>query len=271
VASSLSGPLLAGVAVIAAATLAGSWLARRSARLPAVTVTCAAAALAAVVLSDLAPDVWHDLRGAGPAWWTGAAAALAAGYAAAEALARRGCACRADAARRGAAAGTTSAAGTATAAALAAHRTVEGAAVALTGSAVVVAALAIHAAGEGFALGALLWAQRRSRAVLLLAIACLSPFVGAMAFRHFALPERVSALMTSVVAGVFARGVVAAWQGGRARTRPPTPQASARAAAHAGTSLAQPGDMAVATAVGAERRRAMLRDLSLPLWHSAVT
>jgi len=265
VASSLSGPLLAGVAVIAAATLAGFWLAARSARLPAVILTCAAVALAAVVLADLAPDVWRDLRGSGPAWWTGAAAALAAGYAAAEALARRGCACRADAPRSGAAAGT------ATAAALAAHRTVEGAAVALTGSAVVVAALAIHAAGEGFALGALLRAQRPSRVVLLLAIACLSPFVGALAFRHFALPGRVSALMTSVVAGVFARAVVAAWPCGRARARPPTPQASARATAHAGTSLAQPGDMAVATAVGADSRRAVLRDLSLPLWHSAVT
>src|SRR5262249_40197233 len=127
-------PGLAGVALIAAATLAGAWLARYSSRVR-VLWACAAAVLAAVVLADLLPDVWWDLHGAGLGWLAAGAGGLAAGYGAAEALARRGCACQAASAHQA------TASGTATGAALAAHRLLEGAAVALTRSPLVIAPL----------------------------------------------------------------------------------------------------------------------------------
>src|SRR6266568_4592851 len=143
---------LAGVALIAASTLAGAWLARRASRLPAVTLAGAAVALAAVVLADLVPDVWHDLPASEPGRWAAvgmAAAGCAVGYAVAEVLARRGCACQArsgagrgwaatatasgreTAAASGGAWATASGGGGAAAVALAAHRLLEGAAVAL--------------------------------------------------------------------------------------------------------------------------------------------
>src|SRR6266571_4275624 len=201
---------LAGVALIAAFTLAG-----------------AAVALAAVVLADLVPDVWHDLPASEPGRWAAvgmAAAGCAVGYAVAEVLARRGCACQArSGAGRGWAAtaaspgggtatasgretatasggawatasggawATASGGGGAAAVALAAHRLLEGAAVALTGSAAGIVALAVHAAGEGFALAALLRAERRSSAVPLLVFACLSPAAGAVALGQIRLPDR---------------------------------------------------------------------------------
>jgi len=194
-------PWLAGVALIAAATLAGAWLARYSSRVPALAA-CTAVVLAAVVLADLLPDIWHDLHGAGLAWWAAGAGGLAVGYAAAEALARRGCACRA------ASADPATASGTATAAALAAHRVLEGAAVALAGSPAVISALVMHAAGEGFALGALLRPERRNRALTPLIIACVSPLAGALAFGQAGLPDKPLAVMTAAIAGVLARTAV---------------------------------------------------------------
>jgi zinc transporter ZupT len=224
---SLAEPGLAGVALIAGATLAGAWLAGHSSRVPAL-LAGTAVVLASVVLADLVPDIWRDLRGAGLGWWAAGAGGLAAGYAAAEALARRGCACQAASAdtvtARGSEIGpratatprTSAASGAATAAALAAHRIVEGAAVMLAGSPAVVAALVMHATGEGFALGALLRPVRRSRALTLLVIACVSPLAGAVAFGQVGPPDQPSAVMTAVVAGVLARTAVAAWHRRRA-------------------------------------------------------
>jgi zinc transporter ZupT len=214
---SLLEPGLAGVAVIAGATLAGAWLARYSSRVP-VLAACAAVVLAAVVLADLVPDIWRDLHGAGLGWWAAGAGGLAAGYAAAEALARRGCACQAASAgptaasRTATSPGTATTPGTATAAALAAHRVLEGAAVTLAGSAAVVAALVLHATGEGFALGTLLRPERRSRALTLLIIACVSPLAGAVAFDQAGLPARPSAVMMAAIAGVLARTAAAVAQ-----------------------------------------------------------
>ena len=195
-------PGLAGVALIAGATLAGAWLASYSSRVRALW-PCAAAVLAAVVLADLLPDVWRELHGAGLGWLAAGAGGLAGGYAAAEALARRGCACQAAAARRA------TASGTATAAALAAHRLLEGAAVGLTGSPAVVAALVLHATGEGFALGALLRPEGRSRIRTVLVIACVSPLAGAAAFGQAGLPAKPSAVITAAIAGVLARTAAA--------------------------------------------------------------
>ncbi len=145
---------LAGVALIAGATLAGAWLGRRFARLRTISLACAAIALAAVVAADLVPDIWRDLRETGLPWWM-AALALAAGLGVTDAIVRRGCACGPGV---GVPAG-----GRATAVALGVHRALEGAALAIAGSAAVIAALVAHAASEGFALTALLRGERCAR------------------------------------------------------------------------------------------------------------
>ena len=83
---------LAGLALIAGATLAGAWLGRRFARLRAISLILAAIALVTVVAADLLPDIWADLRETGLPWWV-AALALTAGLAGTEVIVRRGCAC----------------------------------------------------------------------------------------------------------------------------------------------------------------------------------
>jgi len=194
---------LAGVALIAGATLAGALLGRRFARLRTISLTCAAVALIAVVAADLVPDIWNDFRETGLPWWI-AAAGLATGLGLTDAAVRRGCACG-----RGAEAPS---GGRATAVALGVHRTLEGAALAIAGSAAVIVALVAHAASEGFALTTLLAGERKVRAALLLAITCLSPAAGAavMAFVH--LPASVGPVLTSMVADVLLRAALAAWQ-----------------------------------------------------------
>lgn len=138
---------LAGLALIAAATLVGAWLGRRFTRLRAVSLVCAAVALFAVVGADLAPDIWNDLRETGLPWWI-AAAGFAAGLVTTDAVIKRGCACGPG---FEAPAGEEAASGRATAVALGVHRALEGTALAIAGSAAVIAALAAHAASEGFA------------------------------------------------------------------------------------------------------------------------
>jgi len=162
----LTAAALAGVALIAAATLAGAWLGWRSLRLPRLSLACAAMLLLVVVIADLLPDAWNDLSSTGLPWWP-AAGALGAGFLATDALVRRGCAC-----------GTGQAGGRTTSAALGLHRAVEGAALAVAGSVAVIAALVLHATGEGFALAALLRGERPGRAAALLAITCVSPAAG---------------------------------------------------------------------------------------------
>jgi zinc transporter ZupT len=199
----LTGADLAGVALIAAATLAGAWLGRRFARLRTISLACAAVALIAVVAADLVPDIWSDLRETGLPWWI-AAAALAAGLAVTDVAVRLGCACGRGA---GAPAG-----GRATAVALGVHRALEGAALAIAGSAAVIAALVAHAGSEGFALTALLRGERKARAAVLLGITCVSPAAGAAVLALVHLPESVPPVLTSVVAGVLLRAALAAWQ-----------------------------------------------------------
>lgn len=240
--------VLAGVALIAAATLAGAWISSGAARMPAVALRAASVLLFAVVLGDLLPDVWRDLPGSGLPWW-GAAGAGAAGFAAAGALTRLGCACAAgqsrladrpvagDRARHGGSltgslAGSPAArtgAGWGAAAALAAHRALEGAAVTLAGSAAVIAALVIHAAAEGFALSALLRSGRRRLALLLL-VACVSPLAGALLLSELRVPAAVSVLLTCVIAGVLGRSALTAWRAGRVAPEPGSHTASRAAA-----------------------------------------
>ena len=203
--------VLAGVALIAGATLAGAWISARTGRLPRAALRVAAALLLAVVLADLLPDIWRDLPGSGLPWW-GAAGTAAAGFAVTGVVTRFGCACAPGPAGPAASWG----AGWGAAAALAVHRALEGAAVTLSGSAAVIAALVVHAAAEGFALAALLRAGRQ-RLVPLLLVACLSPVAGALVLTSVQIPAALSVLLTCVVAGALTRTALTAWRAGRRR------------------------------------------------------
>jgi hypothetical protein len=196
----LTAAPLAGAALIAAATLAGAWLARRSLRLPRLSLACATILLLVVVFADLLPDIWNDLSGTGLPGWP-VAGALGAGFLGTDVLVRGGCAC-----------GAGTAGGRATAAALGMHRAVEGAALAVAGSVAVIAALVLHAASEGLALTALLRGERRGWVVVLLATTCLSPAAGAAVLSQVPVPEAAAPVLTSLVAGVLLRTALVAWQ-----------------------------------------------------------
>ena len=105
----------------------------------------AAGALLIIAGLHLLPDAWADARAAG-IWPVLVPMAAVAVFAAAGLAARGGCGCQEHRER---------ATGAGTAAALTVHRFLEGAAIALAGSAVVALALAAHAFGEGLATGAL--------------------------------------------------------------------------------------------------------------------
>jgi zinc transporter ZupT len=237
----LHATVLAGVALIAGATLAGAWISSRTGRMPSAALRIAGVLLLAVVIGDLLPDIGHDLPGSGVPGW-GAAGAAAAGFAIAGMLARRGCACASKPAASADPAGLADLGqagsrcasngnntGWGATAALAVHRTLEGAAVSLAASAAVIAALVVHAAAEGFALAALLRAGRQRRAPLLL-VACVSPVAGAFGVSLISVPAAVSVLLTCVIAGVLTRSALTAWQAARSRAagQPANPRPLAR-------------------------------------------
>ena len=148
----LPGTVLAGAGLVAAATVAGAWLARRRPGQRQIWFAAAAGALLIIAGLHLLPDASAGARAAGSG--RSCAMAAVAAFAAAGLAARGGCACREHRER---------ATGAGTAAALTVHRFLEGAAIALAGSAVVALALAAHAFGEGLATGALLGGQPRRR------------------------------------------------------------------------------------------------------------
>ena len=145
--------MLAGAGLVAAATLAGAWLARRRPGQREIWFAAAAGALLIIVGLHLLPDAWSGARAA--RIWPGLVPlATVAAFTAAGLAARAGCGCQEHKEQ---------ASGAGTAAALAIHRFLEGSAMALAGSAAVVVALAAHAFGEGLATGTLLGAQSRRR------------------------------------------------------------------------------------------------------------
>jgi ZIP family zinc transporter len=192
----VSGLTLAGVGLIAAATVAGAWLAFR--RPGHREIWCAAAAGALLIIAGLhlLPDAW-----AGPSaariWPPLVPIAAAGAFTAAGLAARAGCRCREH---------TEHASGAGAAAALAAHRFLEGSAIALAGPAVAVA-LAVHALGEGMATGALLGAQPRRLAGWLAAMS-LSPLIGAAVTGALPVPAAAEPVLLALAAGVIAQ---AAW------------------------------------------------------------
>ena len=176
----LPAPVLAGIGLVAAATVTGAWLARRRPGQRQMWFAAAAGALLIVAGLHLLPDAWTTARAAG-IWPLLVPVAVAGGFAVAGLATRAGCGCREHQEQ---------ASGAATAAALTVHRFLEGAAVALAGSAAVALALAAHAFGEGLATGALLGGQPRHRVAGWLALMCLSPAIGAEPASATAAPSR---------------------------------------------------------------------------------
>jgi ZIP family zinc transporter len=117
-----------------------------------------------------------------------------ASFAANAAISRVGCTCRADEEHAG---------GTGSAAALAVHRFLEGAALALSG-AVAAVALALHAVGEGLAVGALLSGRPRALATWL-AVMCSAPAVGAVTADAVPAVQVAEPLLMAVATGVLAQ------------------------------------------------------------------
>src|SRR5712692_701546 len=132
------GPGLAGAGLVAAATVAGAWLARRRPGHREIWFAASAGALLIIAGLHLLPDAWSGARTA--RIWPGLVPmAAVAAFTAAGLAARLGCGCQDHEEQ---------ASGAGTAAALASHRFLEGSAIAVAGPAIAVA-LAVHAFGEG--------------------------------------------------------------------------------------------------------------------------
>ncbi len=189
----LPGPVLAGAGLVAAATLAGAWLASRRPGQREIWFAAAAGALLIIAGLHLLPDAWADARTA--RIWPGLVPIATVGaFTAAGLAARAGCGCQAHKEQ---------ASGAGTAAALAAHRFLEGSAIALAGPAVA-AALAVHAFAEGLAIAALLGAQPR-RIALWLAATSVSPLIGAAVTGAFPVPAAAGPVLLALAAGVLAQ------------------------------------------------------------------
>jgi len=179
------------VAVMAVATLTGAWLARRRDAHRQAWFGAAAGALLAIALMHLLPDAWADTREAGLPAWLMLVVAVAS-FAVTLAVSRTGCACQADEEHAN---------GAGSAAALALHRFLEGATLALIGP-VIAVALAVHALGEGMAVGALLRTQPRRLAVWL-AVMCAGPAIGGATADAIPVLDVAEPLLLAVAAGVL--------------------------------------------------------------------
>jgi hypothetical protein len=103
-----------------------------------------------------------------------------------------------------------------------------------------IAALAAHAAAEGFALAVLLRGERGSRVAALLALACLSPATGAVVLSQVTLPGQAPPVLTSLVAGVLLRAAASTWRLGRTATAGPSIPTQSQAHATEGRRQAMP-------------------------------
>jgi zinc transporter ZupT len=184
------GLMLASAGLVAAATVAGAWLAHRGRR--EIWFAATAGVLLVIAGMHLLPDAWSGARAV--RIWPGLVPiAAVAAFTAAALAARLGCACQQQRER---------ASGAGMATALAIHRFLEGSAIALAGSAAVAAALAMHAFGEGLATGALLGTQSRRRVTAWLAAMSVSPVIGAAAAGVFPVPPAARPVLLAVAAGV---------------------------------------------------------------------
>jgi ZIP family zinc transporter len=209
--TALSGAVLGGAGLVAAATVAGAWLVRRRPGQQQTWFAAAAGLLLIIAGLHLLPDAWADAQEAG-IWPPLVPIAAVTAFAAARLAARAGCGCREHREQ---------VAGTGMAVALAIHRFLEGAAIALAGSVAVALALAVHAFGEGLATGALLGGQPRRRVAGWLALMCVSPVFGAVVADAFPVPEVAEPVLVATAAGVLAQAALvslrAAFRGLRPR------------------------------------------------------
>jgi zinc transporter ZupT len=202
----LPGPVLAGAGLMAAATVAGAWLAHRRGHRE-IWFAAAAGALLIIAGLHLLPDAWSAASSAGI--WSGLVPLTAvAAFTVAGLAARLGCACQEQ---------KENASGTGAAAAVAVHRFLEGSAIALAGSAAVAVALAMHAFGEGLAAGALLRTRPRRHVAGWLAAMSISPVLGAVAPGVLAVPAAAEPVLVALAAGILAQAarisLVAAFHG----------------------------------------------------------
>jgi ZIP family zinc transporter len=179
---------------MAAATLAGAWLAARRKGRHQVWLGAGAGGLLVIALVHLLPDAWSAAR-AVRLWPVAVPCAAVGSFALARLATRRGCRCGASKQH---------AAGAGAALALAVHRFLEGLALGFAASFTVAVALAVHAAAEGLAAGALLRARPRQAAVWLAAM-CLSPAAGAAISIAHPLPSAAGPLLLALAAGVLAQ------------------------------------------------------------------
>ncbi|MGN6793230.1 MAG: hypothetical protein ACTHJW_12675 [Streptosporangiaceae bacterium] len=189
------GLLAAGAGLVAAATVGGAWLARRRPGQQQVWLGAAAGALLVIAGLHVLPDAWSAARAA-RIWPLAVPATAIAAFLLAGVAARGGCACQCASRHAG---------GRGAAAALAMHRFLEGSAMALVGSATVVAAFAVHALGEGLAVGALLAAQPRRRTITWLIALCVSPVIGAVVASAYEMPAAAEPLLLAAAGGVLAQ------------------------------------------------------------------
>ncbi|MEU6064778.1 MULTISPECIES: hypothetical protein [Streptomyces] len=185
---------LVAVVLVAVATTAGAWLARRGSGRSELLLAAASGILLIIAVLDLLPDAWDQAQEVGAPQWAVPLAALVS-YGATGAVARIGCPCE-----RGRAGGIGSASG------LALHRFLEGATLALTPSVTVMAALLVHAAGEGLALAALLGVHPKRRVAPWIGLACLSPVAGAFVTSALPIPDGLMPLLLALIGGVLAQG-----------------------------------------------------------------
>lgn len=187
---------LVAVVLVAVATTAGVWLARRGSSRSELLLAAASGILLIIAVLDLLPDAWDEAEEAGVPQWAVPLAALAS-YRVTGAVAGIGCPCE-----RGRAGGIGSASG------LALHRLLEGATLALAPLVAVMAALLVHAAGEGLALAALLGVHPKRRVAPWVGLACLSPVAGAFVTNALPVPDGLMPLLLALIGGVLAQ---AAW------------------------------------------------------------
>ena len=190
----LPGPVLAGAGLMAAATVAGAWLAHRRGNRE-IWFAATAGVLLIIAGLHLLPDAW-SAAGTARIWPGLVPVAAVTAFTAAGLAARLGCACHEQ---------KESASGTGAAAAVAVHRFLEGSAIALAGSAAVAVALAMHAFGEGLAAGALLGTRPRRHVACWLAAMSISPVLGAAASGVLAVPAAAEPVLIALAAGILAQ------------------------------------------------------------------
>lgn len=203
------------VLLVALATLAGAWLARRNSARVVGWLAVSSAVMLVIAVSDMLPDAWGEAAETGVPLWL-IALALALGFGVLTYLTRKGCACPSQAGPRGGvhapgrhrrlkeAVGAALFGGMGAAAALTTHRAIEGSTLALSSSVVVVAALVVHYASEGLALTILI-DMAGQRLAPWLVTACLSPALGVLAAVISPLPERLVPVLMALVTGVLLR------------------------------------------------------------------